>query len=104
MPPNKQPSPGPTSVHGATKFQKLLLITFSPPVSQSTPVPISSISAQSSLELDTEHSALIDETIKHVAHTLNQTLMTSHPCNANKNKDSINPSPMIFLAYNQPKM
>ena len=61
-----------------------------PPISQGIPASIRSISPQSSSELDTNHHDIIDETIKHVTQTLNQTFMTSNPCNTNTNKDLIN--------------
>ena len=43
-----------------------------PPIRQSTPASTSSIAPESSLELDTNHCDVIDETIKHVTHTHNQ--------------------------------
>ena len=88
--PIRQPSPGPPHVHGATQNPKTTSY-LPPPVSQSTPASISSISSQSSSEPDTDHSDMIDETIKHVTHTFNQTLRTPSPCNISTNRDSINP-------------
>ena len=73
------------------KIQNLPIITFHPHKSE-YPVSISSISPHSSLELDTDHGYMIDETIKHVTHTLNQTLMTSKPCNTYTNKDPLTPN------------
>ena len=84
----KQSSPGPTHVHGATQNPKTT-DHFQPPIIQSTPASISSILPWSSLELDTNHGEIIDETIKHVTQTLKQTLMTSNPCNTSTNKDLI---------------
>ena len=55
------------------------------------PASVSPVSPQSSSELDTNHGDMIDETIKHVTQTINQTLMTSDPYNTNTNKDIIEP-------------
>ena len=55
------------------------------------------MSPHSSLELDADHGDMIDETIKHITQTLNQTLMTSNPCNTNTNRDSSDPPMMIPL-------
>ena len=70
MPPIRQPSPGPTHVYGAIQNPNTITKYLPPPVSQRTPVSSSSISPQSSLEIDANHGELIDETIKHVTHTL----------------------------------
>ena len=51
---------------------------------------ISSISPQSSSELNTDHGDMIDETIKQFTQTLNQTLMASNQHSTNTNKDPIN--------------
>ena len=78
--PIKWPSPGPTHVHSAT--QNLKSTNHLPtPLSQSTPASISPVLSQSSLELDIDHGDMIDETIKHIAHTLNQSLIMPNPCN-----------------------
>ena len=71
MPPLGQPSPGPTHVHDATQNPKPNTNDLPNPVSQSAPASICPTSPQSSLELDTDHGDMIDETIKHVQHTLN---------------------------------
>ena len=71
------------------KIQKLPLITFHPHKAE-YPTSVSSISPQSSLELDTDHGDMIDETIKHVTHTHNQPLKAK-ACKTNTNKDSSNP-------------
>ena len=47
-----------------------------PPIHQN-PEAISLISAHSSSELDIDQGDMIDETIKHVTHKLNQTMLTS---------------------------
>ena len=70
----RQPYPGPTHEHSAT--QNLKSTNHLPtPLGQSTPASISPVSPQSSLELDTDHGDMIDETIKHMKQTLNQTLI-----------------------------
>ena len=48
-----------------------------PPIHQSTPKAISLTSAQSNSELATDQDDMIHETIKHVSHKLNQTILTS---------------------------
>ena len=68
MPLIRLPSPGPTSVHSAIQNPKATNNCKPPPINQSTPTSISSISPQSSLDLDTDHGDMIDETIKHVTH------------------------------------
>ena len=78
MLPIRQPSPCPTHVHGATQNTKATINYLPQPVSQSTQASISSISPQSSSDLDTDHGDMIDETIKQVRHTINQTLLTSN--------------------------
>ena len=78
---------------------------FLPPlISHSTPASISSILPQSSSNLDTDHGDMIDETIKHFTHTINQTLLTSNVSSATTNKVS-NDLPMrACQTYNQPQM
>ena len=88
MPPIRQPSPDPTHVHGAMQNPKATNNYLPPPISQSTPTSICSIWPQSSLDLDTDHGDMIDETIKYVTHTINQTLLTSNASNTNTNKVS----------------
>ena len=46
-----------------------------PPVNQSTPALVSSISPQSSSDLDTDQGDLMEETIKQVAQSLHQMLL-----------------------------
>ena len=70
MPPIKQPSPGPTHVHGTIKNPKATNNSLSPPISQNTPTSIISTSPQSSLDLDTDHGDMTDET-KSRSHTHN---------------------------------
>ena len=88
MPTIRQPPPGQTHVHGVILNQKATNNCLPPSISQSTPVSISSISPESSSDLDTGHGDTIDETIKHVKHTINQTLLTSSITNATANKAS----------------
>ena len=66
--------PGPAHVHGATQNPIATCNYLPPPISQRTPASISSISSQSSSELDTDQGDMIDKTIQHVTQTLKQTL------------------------------
>ena len=75
----------------------------SPPISQNTPASISSILPQSSSDLDTDHGDMIDETMKHVTHTINQTLLTSNVSSTTTNKASNDPPIKIYQAYNPSK-
>ena len=55
MPLIRQPSPGQMCVHGATQNPRATNSYLPPPLNQSTPASISSISPQSSMDLDTDH-------------------------------------------------
>ena len=63
MPPIRQPSPGPTHVHGAIQNPKTTNNYLPPPISDSMPESISSISPQSSSDLDTDHGDMIEKNI-----------------------------------------
>ena len=76
MPHIRQPSPGPISVQSINYNPTPTNKSLPPPIHQSILEAISSISAQSSSELDTAQGDVIDETIKHVTHKLNQTILT----------------------------
>ena len=78
-------------VHGAIKNPKASNNCLPLPISQSTPASISSISPQSSSDLDTNHADMIDKTIKHATHAITQTLLTSNVSNTSTNKASDNP-------------
>ena len=86
MLPITQPSPGLSCVHGATQNPKAPNKCIPLPMSQSTPASIISISTQSNSDLDSHHGDMIDETIKQVLHTINQTLLTSNINNTRKNE------------------
>ena len=75
MPSIIQPPPGPIHVHGAVQNSKINGICLPQPINQSTPVLVSSISPQSSSDLDTDQSDIIDNTIKQVARSVNQMLL-----------------------------
>ena len=77
MPHIRQTSPGPTNVQSKNYNLTPTKDSLPPPIHQITPEAISSISAQSSSGLDTDQGDMIDETIKHVTHKLNQTILTS---------------------------
>ena len=77
MPPIKKPSPGPTSVQSINNNLTPTVDSLPPPICQSTPEASSSISAQSSSELDTDQDEMIDETITDVTHKLKHTILTS---------------------------
>ena len=51
------------------------------PVNQSTPALVSSISQQSSSDLDTDQGVIIDETIKQVIQSVNQMLLKTNTSN-----------------------
>ena len=64
-----------------------------PPVNQSTPPSISSISLQRSSDLDTDQGDIIDETIKQVAQLVNHTLCktsTGNSISTLSQNDSLN--------------
>ena len=93
-PPIIQPTPGQTHMHSVT--QNVKFTSHLPtPLSQSTSASISPVSPQWSSELDTNHGDMIDETIKLVTQTLNQTLIMPNPCNTKTNRDLINPNDNI---------
>ena len=50
-------------------------ICLPPPINQSTPALVRSVSPQSSSDLDTDQGESIDETIKQVAQSVNQLLL-----------------------------
>ena len=75
MPSIRQPPPGPICVHGAIQNSKLNGMCLPPPANQSTPASVSSISPQSSSDLDIDQGDIIDETIKQVAQSVNQMLL-----------------------------
>ena len=91
MHPMRQPFQRPTHVHGAIQNPKATNFHFPAPIRQSTPASISSISPQSNSDLDTDHGDVIDEAIKHVTRTINQTLLTSNVGNTSTNKSSNDP-------------
>ena len=74
MPSIRQPASGPIHVHGAIQNSKLYGMCLPHPVNQSTPASIRSILPHSSLHLDKDQGDIIDETIKQVAQSVNQTL------------------------------
>ena len=85
MPSITQPPPGLICVHGAIQNSKLNGMCLPPPVNQSTPALVISISPQSSLNLETDQGDIIDETIKQVAQSVNQMLLktsTGNPIRA----------------------
>ena len=61
-----------------SKNQKGATICLLPPVSQSTLASISTISSKLCSDLDRDHGDSIDETIKQVAQSINQTLLASN--------------------------
>ena len=73
MLPIRQPSPGPNNVHRTIQNPKATNNCLPSPIYQSTPSSISFFLPQSSLDLDTDHGDMIDEIIKHVMQTINQT-------------------------------
>ena len=91
MPSIRQPILGPTHVHGAIQNPKATNNYLPSPISLSTPASISSISPQSSSDLDTNHGDKRYETIKQVTHTINQILLTLNTCNTSTNKVSNDP-------------
>ena len=85
MSPIRQPSPGPTHVQCVIQNPKATNYCLLPPISQSIPASFSSISPQSSSDLVTDHGDMIDKTIKHVTHIINEILLTSNVSNTTKN-------------------
>ena len=102
-PPIRQPPSGPTCVHDAIQKSKVANICLPPPVSQSTPASISSISPQSSSDLDTDHGDIIDETIKKVTQSINQTLCASNIGGSTTNIASNNPHMTRLQTYKTPR-
>ena len=92
MPPIRWPPPHSTHVHGAIQNPEATNNCHPPPIRQSTPASISSISTQSSSDLDTDHGDMIDKTIKHVTHTTYQALLTLNISNTTSNKASKTPT------------
>ena len=77
MPPIKKPSPHPTHAQSKNNNSTPRVNRLPPPICQSTPEASSSISTQSSSELDKDQGDMIDKTIKDVTHKLHQTILTS---------------------------
>ena len=71
-----QPSPGPSCVQSINYNPTATNDSLPTYLCHSTLEATSSISAQSSPELDTDQGDVIDETIKCVTHKLNQTILT----------------------------
>ena len=78
-------TPGPMYVHGAVQNSKINGIGLLPPINQSTPVSVSFILPQSSSDLDTEQADIIDETIKQITQSVNQTLLKTSIGNSTSN-------------------
>ena len=81
MPSFKQLPPGPIYVHCAIQNSKLNDMCLPPSINQSTPALVSSISPQSSSDLDTDQGDIIDKTIKQAAQSVNQLLLKTSTCN-----------------------
>ena len=78
MPPINQLSPRPNPVCRVINNNSTPTVnSLQPPICQSTPEASSSVSVQSSPELDTDQGKMLDKTIKHVTHKLNQRILTS---------------------------
>ena len=58
-------------MHGAIQNSKLNGMCLQPPVNQSTPASINSISPQSNSDLDMDQGDIIDKTIKQAAQSVN---------------------------------
>ena len=87
----RQPPPGSICVHGAIQNSKVNDMCLPLPLNQSSLVLVSSISPQSSSDLDTDQGDIIDETIKQVAQSVNQTLLktsTSNPISSLTQNDA----------------
>ena len=69
----------------AIQNSKISSICLPPPTNQSTPASISSILPQSTSELDTDQDDIIDETIKQVTQSVNQTLLKTNVGSSTKN-------------------
>ena len=81
----RQPPLGPIYMHSAVQNLKNNGICLPSPINQSTPVVVSTISSQSSSELDTDQGWIIDETMKQVIQTVNQTLLKTTTCHPTSN-------------------
>ena len=64
-------------MHSAIQNSKFNGIFLQPPIYQSTSASVKSISPQSSSDLDTDQGDIIDETIKQITQSVNQTLLKS---------------------------
>ena len=74
IPSIRQPLPGPIFVHSTVQIlEKNICLLL--PINQNTPTLVSTILLQSSLDLETDHSEIIDEMLKQVAQTVNQKLL-----------------------------
>ena len=67
------------------KIQKGNGICLPLPINQSTPVSISSISPQSSSDLETDQGDIIDEKVKQIAQSVNQMLLKTSTGNPSSN-------------------
>ena len=87
----REPPLGPIHVHGAIQNSNVNGICLPPPINQSTPALFSSISPQSSSDLDTDQGDMIEETIKQVTWSVNQTLLKTSTGNPTSNLTKNNP-------------
>ena len=84
---HKTATPGLIHVHSTyIKFRKKICLP--PPINQSTPASVSTISPQFSSYLDTDQGEIIDETLKQFLQTVNQILLKTTTGNPASNLDS----------------
>ena len=92
-------------VHGAIQNSKITNICLPPPINQSTPASVGSILPQSSSDLDTDQGDIIDETIKQVTQSINQTLLATNVGSSTTNiAPNDHPTQQYPQTYNPPKM
>ena len=97
----RQPPSGLICVHGAIQNSKLNGMCLSLPVNQSIPASISSISPQSSSDLDTDQDDIIGETIKQVAQSVNQMLLMTNTGNSISTLTQNDPCTATLQTYSQ---
>ena len=83
-------SPGPVCVQNTVQTLDNKNISLLPPINQSTPALVTTISHKSSSDLDTDQNEALDETLRKVEQTFNQALLPITGGTSNSNIGSNN--------------
>ena len=84
----KQLPPGPIHVQGTVQTLDNRNLNLPPPISQSTPASVNTISPKSSSNLDKDQGEAINETLRKVVQTFNQIMLMTTAGKPTSNLDS----------------